>query len=120
MTNAWHLPNPYTHANSDTEFGRRVLTLADSSVHRPQLTEEVLVPPSPNGVRDPLSDPMSMRSLVTMPTRHGHCLPHRHGDSPADGVEAEQHALQVKGFYGAAIATILAPTRDSSHKVYHG
>ena len=53
-----------------------------------------------------------------MPTRQRHTLPHRLGDPPVDGVEAERHTLQDKGFSDAAIRTILAATCDTSRKVY--
>ena len=79
------------------------------------MAEEILVPPIlPYGMRDPSLTSTLGGSPVTMPARQGHVLPHQPGDSLVDGVEAEQRALQDKGFSDAAIRTILTATHDTS------
>ena len=77
------------------------------------MAEEVLVPPSPDCVRDSNLALTLMRSLTT-PAGQRRALPHCPGDSPVEVTEAEPHALQGKGFSDAAIAMNLAATHDSS------
>ena len=68
--------------------------------HHPPLAEEILVPPSPpDGVRDPTLATTQTGCTVTTPIRKGRTLPHRPGNSPVDGVEAEQRSLQDNGFF---------------------
>ena len=77
---------------------------SDRGGHRycPQLAEEIWVSSTiPDGMREsPL--PTQMGS-VTMPAQQGHALPHRHGDSPVDSMEAEWCALLDQGFLDTAI-----------------
>ena len=74
--------------------------------HHPLLAEEILVPPSPDDVRDPSPMPTQTGYPVTTPNQQRRALPHRHGDSSVDGVEAEWRTLQDKDFSEAAIEPI--------------
>ena len=87
----------------------------------PQLAMAILVPYiPPDSVQDSSPAPTQMGSPVTMPAQQGNALPHRPLNPQVDGVEAEWHTLQDKGFSDAAIGTILTATCDTTQKVYKG